>query len=114
VVQASSKLKEQIAFDVARGNTVTAPGFYGPQGRIMRVANRYPEMLQHLCAYYHSSNFRLDNFEMETAGYYALGRILGHEMLSVNAILANRITKEFSREPGKVIETLIGKVLDRI
>jgi len=51
---------------------------------------------------------------METAGYYALGRLLGHEVLSLNAILANRVTHEFASEPGKIVDDLIQKVLDRI
>ena len=51
---------------------------------------------------------------METAGYYALGRMLGHEVLSVNAIIANRMKNKFSKNPTKVVESLIEKVLDRI
>jgi uridine phosphorylase len=51
---------------------------------------------------------------METAGYYAMGRLLGHEILSVNAIIANRIKNKFSKDPNKVVDGLIKKVLDRI
>jgi uridine phosphorylase len=97
------------------GNTVTAPGFYAPQGRELRVPIRYPKLLEQL-NYYHNNayNFWLTNFEMESAGYYAMGRLLGHEMLSVNAILANRITNEFTNHPSKIMDALISKVLERV
>jgi uridine phosphorylase len=97
------------------GNTVTTPGFYAPQGRKLRAATQMPKLLEDL-NYYHnkSSEFWLTNFEMETAGYYAMGRLLGHEVLSVNAIIANRIKNKFSKDPDKVIDSLIKKVLERI
>ena len=115
VVQGSELLKEQIGFDMIAGNTVTTPGFYAPQGRKIRAATRMPKLLEDL-NYYHnkSSEFWLTNFEMETAGYYAMGRLLGHEVLSVNAIIANRIKNKFSKDPDKVIDSLIKKVLERI
>jgi uridine phosphorylase len=97
------------------GNTVTTPGFYAPQGRILRAPLRYPKFLEEL-NYYHNkdSDFWLTNFEMETAGYYAMARLLGHEALSVNAIIANRVKNKFSKDPHKVVDSLIKKVLDRI
>jgi uridine phosphorylase len=51
---------------------------------------------------------------METAGYYALARLLGHEMISMNAIIANRVRDRFSKDPNRIIDSLIRKVLDRI
>jgi uridine phosphorylase len=51
---------------------------------------------------------------METAGYYAMGRLLGHEILSANAIIANRIKNKFAKDPNKVVDSLIEKVLERI
>jgi uridine phosphorylase len=51
---------------------------------------------------------------METAAYYALGRLLGHQVLSLNAIVANRITNQFSKDPEKTIDMLIKKVLERL
>jgi uridine phosphorylase len=116
VVRGSEQLRKQIGGpDMLVGNTVTAPGFYAPQGRQLRIATRYPRLLEDL-NYYHnkSSDFWLTNFEMETAGYYAMGRMLGHEILSVNAIIANRIKNKFSKDPNKVVDSLIKKVLDRI
>lgn len=115
VVKGSESLKERIGFDMISGNTVTTPGFYAPQGRKIRAATLMPKLLDDL-NYYHnkSSEFWLTNFEMETAGYYALGRLLGHETLSVNAIIANRVKNKFSKDPDKVIDSLIKKVLERI
>lgn len=115
VVRGSELLRKQIAFDMVVGNTVTTPGFYAPQGRSVRAASKFPKLLEEL-NYYHNkgSDFWLTNFEMETAGYYAMGRLLGHEILSVNAIIANRIKNKFSKDPNKVVDDLIRKVLERI
>lgn len=115
VVAGSETLKEQLGFDMISGNTITTPGFYAPQGRVIRAPNKLPKLLDDL-NYYHnkSSDFWLTNFEMETAGYYAMARLLGHEALSVNAIIANRIKGKFSKDPEKVIDSLIKKVLERI
>jgi uridine phosphorylase len=116
VVRGSEQLRKQIGGpDTIIGNTVTTPGFYAPQGRQLRIPTKYPKLLEDL-NYYHnkSSDFWLTNFEMETAGYYAMGRLLGHEVLSANAIIANRIKNKFSKDPNKVVDSLIKKVLDRI
>jgi uridine phosphorylase len=66
--------------------------------------------------YYHNkaSDFWLTNFEMETAGYYAMGRLLGHEMLSLNVVVVNRIQNKTVRDPEKAIDSLIKKVLERL
>jgi uridine phosphorylase len=113
VVRGSESLMEQIGFDIPKGNTVTSPGFYAPQGRELRAPVRFPNLLEDL-NYYHKGDFWLTNFEMETSGYYAMARMLGHEALSVNAILANRMKNKFVKDPNKVVENLIEKVLERI
>ena len=113
VVRGSQSLREQIGFDMMQGNTVTCPGFYAPQGRELRLPLRYPKLLEDL-NYYHKGEFWLSNFEMETSGYYALARLLGHDALSVNAIIANRIKNKFSKNPNKIVEALIKKVLERV
>jgi uridine phosphorylase len=115
VVKGSESLRKQFGTDMISGNTVTCPGFYAPQGRELRTGIKFPNLLKDL-NYYHNKNsdFWLTNFEMETAGHYALGRLLGHEVLSVNAIIANRIKNKFSRDPNKVIDALIRKVLERL
>jgi uridine phosphorylase len=113
VARGSESLRKQLAFDMQVGNTVTCPGFYAPQGRELRVPIRFPKLLEDL-NYYHKGDFWLTNFEMETAAYYAMGRLLGHEVLSVNAIIANRMKNKFSKDHTKVVESLIEKVIDRI
>jgi uridine phosphorylase len=113
VVRGSESLLKQIGFDMRVGNTVTTPGFYAPQGRKLRAPIRFPKLMEDL-NYYHKGDFWLTNFEMETAGYYSMARLLGHEALSVNAILANRIKNKFVKNPNKVIDSLIEKVLERI
>jgi uridine phosphorylase len=113
VVRGSEALRDLVADDMMVGNTVTCPGFYAPQGRELRIPIRFPKLLEDL-NYYHKGDFWLTNFEMETSGYYAMGRLLGHEVLSVNAIIANRIKNKFSKNPNKVVESLIQKILDRI
>jgi uridine phosphorylase len=114
VVRGSDLLREQLAADLLIGNTVTCPGFYGPQGRRLRLDLRQPDYMQRLQDFRHQSpegDFRLSNFEMETAGYYALGQLLGHEMLSLNAIVANRATGEFAKDAGDIVDRLIARTL---
>jgi len=113
VVRGSEPLRDLLKADMTVGNTVTCPGFYAPQGRMLRLPIRFPKLLEDL-NYYHKGDFWLTNFEMETATYYAMGRLLGHEALSVNAIIANRIKNKFAKDPHKVVSALIKKVLDAI
>jgi len=113
VVRGSETLRKQIENEMRIGNTVTCPGFYAPQGRELRLPIRFPRLLEDL-NYYHKGDFWLTNFEMETSAYYAFGRLLGHEVLSANAIIANRIKNRFAKDPNKVVESLIKKVLDRV
>lgn len=115
VVACSKELMSQVGFDMLKGNTITAPGFYAPQGRQVRIPIRFPSLLDDLQRFQDpEKGARLTNFEMETAAYYSLSRLLGHEALSVNAIIANRIRNEFSTNHHKVVDDLIRKVLDRL
>lgn len=111
--KASDELLELFNDNMVIGNTVTCNGFYAPQGRQIRVPIKYPTLADDL-TYFHVDNLWLTNLEMETAGYYALGKLLGHEVISMNAIIANRIRGKFSKDPNKVIDALIEKVLDKI
>ena len=116
-VRGNDLLREQLGAGMIAGNTLTCPGFYGPQGRILRLDLRRPDLIEQFQNFrYHSAEgeFRLTNFEMETAGYYGLGRLLGHEVVSLNAIVANRATGEFAVNSEEVINDLIIKTLDRI
>lgn len=114
VVRGSETLRDQIAGnDMIKGNTVTCPGFYAPQGRVVRLPIRFPTLLEDL-NYFHKGDFWLTNFEMETSAYYAFGKLMGHEVLSANAIIANRMKTKFSKDPHKIVDALIKKVLDRV
>ncbi|TGD80591.1 nucleoside phosphorylase [Hymenobacter wooponensis] len=116
-VRGSDLLREQLGAGMIAGNTLTCPGFYGPQGRVLRLDLRLPTLIQQFQQFRHQSaegEFRLTNFEMETAGYYALGRMLGHEVVSLNAIVANRASGEFATNSEAVINDLIAKTLARV
>lgn len=95
------------------GITVTCPGFYGPQGRVLRLGLSNPGLINSLTGFSFGQH-RITNFEMETAGIYGLGKLLGHRCLSLSAIVANRVTKQFSHNPAKTIEKLITTTLDII
>ncbi|WP_310390943.1 nucleoside phosphorylase [Hymenobacter sp.] len=115
VVRGSDLLREQLGAGLLMGNTLTCPGFYAPQGRSLRLDLRQPDYIERLRGFRHESaegEFRLSNFEMETAGYYALGRLLGHEVLSLNAIVANRATGEFAENAGAVVDAMIERTLN--
>lgn len=94
-----------------QGITVTCPGFYGPQGRILRLGIRNPQLIDRLTDFSYGQ-YRITNFEMETSAIFGLGKLLGHNCLAVNAIVANRIVKEFSKDGKKAVENLIVKFLD--
>lgn len=112
-VKGSEQLIELFADVTEKGNTVTTPGFYAPQGRSIRIPTKFPEIITQL-NYFHLDHFWLTNMEMETAAYYAFGRMLGHEIISLNAILANRIRNRFTKDPNKIVDSLITKALDKI
>lgn len=113
LIAASNKLLNTIGKDMIHGITVTAPGFYAPQGRQVRAKNAVPDFVNLINSFKSNQN-RITNLEMETAGIYALAKVLGHNALSVNAILASRVKFEFSKEPDRVVEKAIKLVLDRI
>jgi uridine phosphorylase len=95
------------------GVTVTCPGFYAPQGRTLRYTPKIEGLLKKMNEYY-QDGIALTNLEMETAGYYLMGKVLGHEVLSISAILANRMTNEFSKQPEKQVDSLIKYALEKI
>lgn len=111
VVEGSASLLKQFGPDMVTGNTVTCPGFYAPQGRQVRAQTALPDLLDKL-NYFHHRDFWLTNFEMETSAYYALGRLLGHDVISLNAIIANRVKNMFAKDPYAVVRSLIEKTLD--
>ncbi|TKB98433.1 nucleoside phosphorylase [Pedobacter cryotolerans] len=110
---ADHTLVATIGKDMEQGITITAPGFYAPQGRQVRAKNAVPNFISLLNSFKHEK-YRITNLEMETAGIYALAKTLGHKALSVNAILASRVNFEFSKEPNKIVEKAIKMVLERL
>lgn len=111
IVNCSKELESVFQGLMPRGNAVTTPGFYAPQGRAIRLELKYPDLLDKL-TYFHEDDFWLTNFEMETAGYYAMASLLGHEMISLNAIIANRQIEQFSKSPNIIVDKLIKIALD--
>jgi uridine phosphorylase len=93
-----------------QGITVTCPGFYGPQGRVLRMGLSNPDLINRLTTFTFG-NYRITNFEMETSAIYGIGRILGHQCLSLSAIVANRVSKEFSKDGSAAVENLITTAL---
>lgn len=93
-----------------QGITVTCPGFYGPQGRILRLGIRNPELISRLTDFRFGPH-RISNFEMETSAIYGLGRLLGHNCLALNAIVANRVQQTFSKDGKAAVENLIRKFI---
>lgn len=95
------------------GITVTCPGFYGPQGRVLRLGIANPHLIDNL-THFSFGQHRITNFEMETSAIYGLGKALNHNCLSLSAIVANRIHKTFSADGGALVEKLIVKSLEII
>ncbi|MEJ7626023.1 MAG: nucleoside phosphorylase [Ferruginibacter sp.] len=110
---ASSKLIKEFVNGFHQGITVTCPGFYGPQGRVLRMGLAQPNLIDNLTTFVFGKH-RITNFEMETSAIYGMGKILGHHCLSLSAIVANRITKEFSKDGNKTVENLIKITLERL
>jgi uridine phosphorylase len=113
VVTASSALLRHFVTGFQHGITVTCPGFYGPQGRVLRLGLKFPDLLDRLSQFQFGQH-TITNFEMETAGIYGLGKLLGHQCLSISAIVANRVKKEFSNDTNGLILRLIDRSLDII
>ncbi len=113
VTAGSMALLKHFVADFHQGITVTCPGFYGPQGRVLRLGLRQPDLIDALTRFQFGAH-RITNFEMETAGIYGLGKLLGHHCLSLSVIVANRITKTFSKDSSAAVERLIEKALSVI
>lgn len=107
---ASATLLRHFVGDFHHGITVTCPGFYGPQGRVLRAGLAQPELIDRLTDFSYGRH-RIANFEMETSGIYGLGKVLGHSCLSLSAVVANRITRQFSRDAQAAVDGLIQRTL---
>lgn len=98
---------------VLKGFTGTNVGFYGPQGRVLRTGLSDPELNYKLASFSYK-DYRITNLEMETSAIYGLAKLLGHRAVSMNAVLANRATSEFSENPAIMVDKLISYCLDKI
>lgn len=114
VVPCAEALENKIYSDkFHKGFTGTAGGFYGPQGRVVRLNIQDPQLNSKMDAFNYNGT-RMTNLEMETSAIYGLGKLLGHNCLSLNAIIANRAVGEFSSNSEKVVNELIAYTLDKL
>lgn len=98
---------------IHKGITGTAGGFYGPQGRVLRLGIQDPELNSKMDTFKFGET-RMANLEMETSAIYGLGKLLGHNCLSLNAIIANRANGTFSDDPYKAVDALIQYTLGKL
>jgi uridine phosphorylase len=110
---AGTSLLKHFVKDYHQGITVTCPGFYGPQGRVLRLGLTQPQLIDRLTEFQYGP-YRITNFEMETSAIYGLGKLLGHSCLSLNAIVANRVKKTFSKDGAAAVDQLIQNSLQII
>ncbi len=114
VVDASSELLEKLSVnDFNTGVTISAPGFYGPQGRVIRLGLVDSDINEKISNFTHN-NYRITNYEMECSAIYGLSKLLGHKAATVCAIIANRKAGEYSKDYKPVIKDLIQKVLNSL
>ncbi len=112
-VEASSELLNKLASEFRKGVTISAPGFYGPQGRVLRLPIADAEINNKITDFEYL-NQKITNYEMESSAIYGLSKLLGHEALTVCCIIANRIRKEYSKDYKTAVKDLIMKVLDSV
>ena len=110
IATASTGLIKHFTDGYSHGITVTCPGFYGPQGRILRLPLKMPNLVDQMTSFKYKQH-RIANFEMETSAIYGLCNLLGHQCLSINVIIANRVKKEYSKDMGKAVDHMIQKSL---
>lgn len=113
LASAGERLLASLANGLPQGITITAPGFYAPQGRQVRAQSVMSGLMDRIRAFSHEDK-RITNLEMETAGIYGLAASLGHQAVSFNVILANRATHLFSKDPARVMERFIRDIIERV
>ncbi len=114
IVKNSIELEKKLISDkVFSGITATAGGFYGPQGRVLRLAVQDPN-LNHKIDSFNFNGIKITNLEMETSAIYGLAKLLGHHAVSMNAIIANRANLTFSNDMYKAVDNLIEYTLNKL
>lgn len=111
VVSCNEELASKFQDGFQKGITITNCGFYGPQGRVLRLNLQDPDLNDKIAAFSYKDQ-KITNLEMETAGMYGLAKLMGHKTVSLNAIIANRATGEFTNHSGKTVDRLIQTTLD--
>ena len=112
-VKASSDLFNQLKTGCISGITATACGFYGPQGRVLRIPLKETQLNEKLRDFSYN-NYRITNFEMETSALYGLSKALGHHACTICVIIANRFSKEFSKNYHLSVKKLIEQTLQEL
>jgi len=114
IIKGSKILEKRLESSIIhKGITATAGGFYGPQGRVLRLGIQDPELNSKMDNFTFEDD-RITNFEMETGAIYGLGLLMGHQCLSLNAIIANRASGAFSSNQDKAVDELIAYTLDKL
>jgi len=112
-VKGSEELLKKFEKGTVKGITATAPGFYGPQGRVLRLGLADPELNEKIRSFRYNDE-RIINFEMETSALYGLGSLLDHNVMTICALIANRATNETCPDHKTLIGRLIEMVLERL
>lgn len=110
IFSGSEKLQKIFSNNYHHGITAACPGFYGPQGRVLRLPLAYKGLIDKLTSF-NCDGHHIANFEMESSAIYGLGKLLGHHCISLNAIIANRVIQQFSKDSQKAVERLIAHSL---
>ena len=113
LAQSAESLFNLLSPETISGITASCSGFYGPQGRVLRLELGRPEIIEKLTSFKHNQK-RITNFEMETGAMYGLAKLLGHRCCSINVIVANRISQKYSQKAETSMKELIKLVLDRL
>jgi len=114
IVKNSSTIEKKLMSDkIFSGITATAGGFYGPQGRVLRLAIQDPNLNKNIDSFDYNG-IKITNLEMETSAIYGLSKLLGHQAVSMNAIIANRANLTFSKDPYLAVENLIKYTLNKL
>lgn len=113
VVGCSNELFDRLAQGYYQGVTATAPGFYGPQGRTLRMRLAYPELNSKIESFSYQG-WRVCNFEMESSALYGLGKMMGHNCLTICVAIANRVTEKFATDYHPFVKKLVLNTLERL
>ena len=113
IVKASEELSARIGEGMITGITATSPGFYGPQGRVLRLPMAYPAQNEKISSF-HFDGKRITNYDMETSALYGLGKMMGHNTCTICAIIANRIVQKYSKDYQATVSEMIKIVLERL